>query len=206
MAAKRKTQLEQDRMTDANIERVIALLSPGPEKKPITKKDACQILGMSYNTARLDKVLGEYSDKLAATKKRREEKRGKPATNDEIMFILSEYFKHTSLEKIADGLYRGTQFVKNILEQYGVPERNAAYSYFSPPMLPEQNVLERYEIGSKVYSSRYECVAKVVTEQWSEKHNCWIYRVWLPHWDKFAYQESYELASLKKFEEMGIRL
>ena len=206
MATKRRSQLEQDRMTDANIERAIALLNPAQDKKPITKKEACQILGMSYNTARLDKLLEDYQTKQAATKKRREEKRGKPASAEEIDFIISEYFKHTSLEKIAESLYRGTQFVKSILEQHGVPERNSAYSYFNPPLLPEQSICDKYTVGSKVYSSRYECVALIKAEQWSEKHNCWIYRIWLPRWDKFAYQESYELASLKKFEEMGIRL
>lgn len=206
MASKRKTQLEQERMTDANIERVISLLNPKDDKKAITKKEACQILGMSYNTARLDKLLTEYTDKQAATKKRREEKRGKPVTKEEIDYVISQYFKHVSLENIADALYRGTKFVKNILEQYGVPQRNSAYNYFTPPLLPEQSVMERYTVGENVYSSRYECIAKIVAEQWSDKHKCWIYRVWLPHWEKFAYQESYELASLKKFEEMGIRL
>lgn len=206
MATKRKTQLEQDRMTDANITRVIDLLSPGPDKKAITKKEACQILGMSYNTARLDKLIEDYKTQQATTKKRREEKRGKPATQDEIQYVISEYFRHNSMEKIADNLYRGTQFVKSILEQYGVPQRNLAYDYFNPQLLPEQSVLERYNIGEKVYSSRYECLANVVAEQWCDKRNCWIYRVWLPHWDKFAYQESYELASLRNFEELGIKL
>ena len=68
MATKRKTQLEQDRMTDANITRVIDLLSPGPDKKAITKKEACQILGMSYNTARLDKLIEDYKTQQATTK------------------------------------------------------------------------------------------------------------------------------------------
>lgn len=206
MATKRKSQIEQERLTDANILRVIGLLNPEPGKKSITKKDACQILGISYNTARLDKLLEEYQTKQATTKKRREEKRGKPATPDEITYVISEYFKHNSLEKIADSLYRGTQFVKTILEEYGVPQRNLAYNYFSPQLLPEQSVLDKYNIGEKVYSSRYECVAKVVSEQWCTRRNCWIYRVWLPHWDKFAYQESYELASLRKFKELGINL
>lgn len=206
MANKRKSQLEQERLTDINIERVIALLNPEPGKKSITKKEACQILGISYNTARLDKLLEEYQTKQANTKKRREEKRGKPATQDEVVYVISEYFRHNSMESIADNLYRGTQFVKSILEQYGVPQRNHAYNYFNPQLLPEQSVLEQYNIGERVYSSRYECVAEVVSEQWCTKRNCWIYRVWLPHWDKFAYQESYELASLRKFKEMGISL
>ena len=206
MATKRKSQLEQERMTDANIVRVMELLNPESGKKAITKKEACQILGMSYNTARLDKVLEDYQTKQASTKKRREEKRGKPASQDEIQYVISEYFRHKSMENIADNLYRGSQFVKSILEQYGVPQRNHAYDYFNPQLLPEQSVLERYNLGEKVYSSRYECLAEVVSEQWSDKRNCWIYRIWMPHWEKFAYQESYELASMRKFEEMGIKL
>jgi hypothetical protein len=39
--ARKRTELEQERMTDANIERVISLLEPKEQGvKPITKKDA----------------------------------------------------------------------------------------------------------------------------------------------------------------------
>jgi hypothetical protein len=50
VARKRRTELEEEKMTDSNLSRVIRLLEPEEGKKPITKKDACQMLGMTYNT------------------------------------------------------------------------------------------------------------------------------------------------------------
>ena len=52
--ARKRSALEEEKMTDANILRVISLLEPKEEgKQPITKKAACEILGMAYNTTRL---------------------------------------------------------------------------------------------------------------------------------------------------------
>ena len=85
MAKRKRSELEEELMTDANIARVIRLLEPVEEgAKPITKKDACQILGMSYNTTRLGTIIQQYKDKQARDKKFRAEKRGKPLTNDEL--------------------------------------------------------------------------------------------------------------------------
>ena len=48
---------EGENLTDANIKKVIRLLSA---EKPITKKEACSILNISYNTTRLSKVIEDY--------------------------------------------------------------------------------------------------------------------------------------------------
>lgn len=57
MAIKRVKKQEHEKITDANIKRVIGLLEASP---PITKKEACEILGMSYNTTRLTKIIEEW--------------------------------------------------------------------------------------------------------------------------------------------------
>lgn len=209
MARIRKTSVEQDKMTDQNIRRVIDLLEPkNTDTKPITKKDACQILGMSYNTTRLQQVIENYKAKVLRDQQLREAKRGKPVSQDEINFAISEYLNGESIEKISRELYRSSAMIKGILEKNAVPIRNIKYNYFTPALIPEEATRERFQLDEIVYSSRYDSKAKICHELWSEKHNCWIYRIWLlaEKWQQFAYQESFELASLEHLKKQGIRL
>jgi hypothetical protein len=81
MATRKKSASEEELMTDANISKVIRLLEPQEEGvKPITKKDACQMLGMAYNTTRLGTIIENFKANQARAAKRRAELRGKPAT------------------------------------------------------------------------------------------------------------------------------
>ena len=51
---KRVKKKDYENLTSSNIEKVIALLNPGSDTdKPITKKQACDVLNIAYNTARL---------------------------------------------------------------------------------------------------------------------------------------------------------
>ncbi len=208
MARTRKTQKEQEKMTPQNIERVIELLDPKEENaKAISKKDACQILGMSYNTTRLAQILEDYKAKKLREKKLRSEKRGKPADAAEIQFTIAEYLKGESIDQISKNTYRSPAFVKNILEEHEVPIRNTSYNYFRPNLIPDGATRERFAVGEVVYSAKYDSMCKIDSEQFSEKHG-WVYRVWLlaEKWQQFAYQEAYELASLEHIRKVGIRV
>lgn len=208
MAKVRKTQKEIDKMTPQNIERVISLLEPKlPETKPITKKDACQILGMSYNTTRLQQILDDYKAKKAREKQLRDQKRGKPADPQEIQFIVKEYLNGESIDQISKSCYRSSAFIKDILEKHEVPMRGVSYNYFKPELIPEGACRDRFKIGEVVYSARYDSMCKIDSEQFSEKHG-WVYRVWLlaERWQQYAYQEYYELASLEHVRELGIKI
>jgi hypothetical protein len=209
MAGKRrKSALEEERMTDANIERVIKLLEPKEQdSKPITKKDACQILGMSYNTTRLTQIIDNYKDKKQRVAERRAQLRGKPATESDIQLIISEYLKGESVDKIATTLYRSSQFVKRILENNAVPIRSQSYNYFKPALIPDDAVRERFLVGEIVYSTRYDTKARIDAEHNSEKHG-WVYRIWLlaEKWQQFAYQPAQELASLEHLVKLGIKV
>jgi hypothetical protein len=209
MARIRKTQLEQDKMTDQNIQRVIDLLEPKDSStKPASKKDCCAILGMSYNTTRLQQVIDTYKARLAREKSMRDAKRGKPVQADEVTLSVSEYLKGTSVSQISKELYRTSEFVKNILEQHSVPIRNHSYDYFKPALIPEAAQRDRFQLDEIVYSARYDSKAKIRGESWSDKHNCWVYKIWLmaDRWQQYAYQESFELASLEHIRELGIKL
>lgn len=207
MATKKRSELEESLMTPANIAKVIKLLEP-EEGKPITKKDACQILGMAYNTTRLGTIIEDYKKKIEREKERRNALRGKPATPDEVSYIVSEYLEGATIESISNSTYRGNQFIYNVLETYDVPRRSTSHDYFKPELVPDGARRDRFQVGEVVWSVRYASKAIVEKEQEDKRNLGFIYRVWLLS-DKqlqYAYTEAFELASLKHLEEKGIKL
>ena len=204
--ARKRSELEEELMTEANISRVIKLLEP-QEGKAITKKDACQILGMAYNTTRLATIIEDFKKKQERTAQRKAELRGKPATQDEIVYIISEYLNGETVDAISKNTYRGPAFIKQILENNDVPIRQTSHDYFRPELIPDGATRERFKIGEVVYSARYDSIARIDMEQKSDKYG-FIYRIWLlaEKWKQSAYQEAYELASLEHLRQIGVRV
>lgn len=208
MATKKRSELEEELMTDANISRVIRLLEPQEEGvKPITKKDACQILGMTYNTTRLGTIIENFKANQARSAKRRAELRGKPATKEDTVYIIGEYLAGETVGSISKMTYRSPTFIKKLLEDNNVPIRVPGHSYFDPQLVPEGAVRERFKVGEVVYSARYDSTARIESEQKHPKYG-FIYRVWLlsDKWLQSAWQEAYELASLEHLRELGVRI
>jgi len=208
MATRKRTELEEELMTDANIAKVIKLLEPTEEGvKPITKKDACQILGMAYNTTRLGNIIEQYKTRQARNAARRAELRGKPLSADELQYMISEYLEGESIDAISKATYRSTAMVKSVLEKNGVPIRVPGHSYFNPQLIPETAVRDRFAVGEVVYSSRYDSTARIEAELQDARHG-WVYRIWLlsEKWMQSAYQPAYELASLQHLREIGVRI
>ena len=208
MATRKRPALEEELMTDANISRVIRLLEPTEEgKKPITKKDACAILGMSYNTTRLGTIIEDYKQKQIRTAQRKSQLRGKPATQEEKVYIISEYLNGETVDAISKMTYRSSKFIKDVLEGNSVPIRVPGSSYFNPEMIPDGAVRDRFKVGEVVYSSRYDSIARIDAEQKSEKYG-FVYRIWLlsDRWLQSAYQEASELASLEHLRELGVKI
>lgn len=208
MATRKRPALEEELMTDANISRVIRLLEPTEEgKKPITKKDACAILGMSYNTTRLGTIIEDYKQKQIRTAQRKSQLRGKPATQEEKVYIISEYLNGETVDAISKMTYRSSKFIKDVLEGNSVPIRVPGSSYFDPQLIPDGAVRDRFKIGEVVYSSRYDSIARIDAEQKSDKYG-FVYRIWLmsERWLQSAYQEASELASLEHLRELGVKI
>lgn len=208
MATRKRSASEEELMTDANLSRVIRLLEPAEEgKKPITKKDACQMLGMSYNTTRLGTLIEEYKQKQVRTAQRKSQLRGKPATQEEKVYIISEYLNGETVDAISKMTYRSSRFIKDVLEGNSVPIRVPGSSYFNPEMIPDGAVRDRFKVGEVVYSSRYDSIARIDAEQKSEKYG-FVYRIWLlsDRWLQSAYQEASELASLEHLRELGVKI
>lgn len=208
MATKKRSELETELMTPANISRVIRLLEPQEEGvKPITKKDACQILGMAYNTTRLGTIIDEFKKSQARDAQRRAELRGKPASREDIVYIISEYLAGETVDAISKMTYRSPTFIKNILEKYSVPIRVPGSTYFKPELVPDGAQRDRFKVGEVVYSTKYDSTAIIEVEKFTEKYG-YIYRIFLlsDKWLQSAWQEHYELASLQHLRELGVRI
>ena len=194
----RSRNADYEKLDDASMDKAIACL----ENKG-TKKEACSIINISYNTTRLSNLIDKYLVDKAKNAAKRAEKRGKPANNDEISFTISSYLEGGTVESISKSLYRGATFVNSILERCGVPIRTIPHNYFRPGLVPEAAMRDRFKVGEKVYSMRYDSLAEIMNER-----SIGIYQIYLlsEKWKQFAFQESAELASLDHLREYGVRI
>ena len=197
---------DSENLTRDNLKKVVELLSA---EKPITKKAACELLNISYNTARLDKIIEDFKAKEVFRKEQRAKKRGKPFTPDEYNLIATAYLADgSSLDAIAERLYRSTDSVKDAIQQMALPQRQKSYSYFKPQLIPDDAVQEQFDIGEVVWSTRYESIAEVMDLVQIHESLGYVYRIWLKDekWQQYAYQPAYELASLKHLTKFGVSL
>lgn len=199
---------DDELLDDAHLERVISLLEPTEEGvKAISKKDACQILNIAYNTTRLGTLIERFKDKKTRETKRRAELRGKPLTPEEVSYIIGEYLEGVSVEEISRSTYRSREKITQALAEANVPVRPASYDYFRPELIPDDATRERFKIGEIVWSAQYDSAAKIETEN---THPTWgfIYRVWLlsERWKQYAHVPACEIASLEHLRKLGVRV
>jgi hypothetical protein len=201
MATKKLEKSEN--LDDRHIERVISLLEPKDETKPITKKDACQILNITYNTTRLGRIIEEYKEKKTREAIKRAEKRGTPASEGEVQFTIQAYLEGSTIDSISKSLYRSANFINAIIEKYGVPKRQSAHSYFKPTLIPDECVRESFKVGEIVYSARYDSMAKIYDEYKPGVYRCYLTS---DKWHQYCYQPAEELASLDHLRKIGVNV
>jgi hypothetical protein len=155
---------QHENLSEINVKRVIELLEA---EKPISKKDACQILNITYNTTRLSRIIEEYKESLATQARRRAANRGKPASPGEIQTVIEAHLAGESLSDISKRIFRPTSFVKEVIEKVGVPQKGVGADYTTVGIIPEQCVRESFEKGQIVWHARRHCMA-IVREQ---QHN-----------------------------------
>ena len=171
-----------EKLSDTNIEKVVSLLE---QDNPITKKEACNILNIRYNTTRLAKIIEEWRDTQEFRERRKAQNKGKMATKDEIRMVVQSYLDGDNISNIAQSIYRSSSFVRNIIERLGVPQKLAESDHEGKrrAMLPEQCVSEKFEIGEKVWSPRNNKFAEIIEEfdtpYNEEKYGCPCYRLWV---------------------------
>lgn len=203
-------------LSKANIRKVIAALNASP---PISKKEACELLKISYNTSRLSKIIEEFNITQANTKRLRDKNKGKPVTEGELQYIISEYIAGTPIYKISETIYRSSNFIKALVERIGVPERDTAFSPLVPQVLPEQCLAEDFEVGEIVWSAQYRTKCKIVKrledDKYIAKYGVPCYNIFvLTNGDDimrntggfFSSHLAYDLGKLSHLEAYGIKL
>jgi hypothetical protein len=193
---------EGEDLSPSNVKKVISLLER--EINPISKKEACEILHISYNTTRLSKIIEDYKERVEYSSSRRKQNKFKPLDPYETKQIIESYLAGDSLSKISEEVYRSINVVKNILTMYNLPIRNKSYTYFDPVFLENEDMIsDDYNVGDLVFSSRYNCAA-IVKKVYKETNS---YKIWLfGDYNQWAHQPYYELSDLREAQKLGIRL
>tara|TARA_R110000796_G_scaffold45055_1_gene109375 strand:+ start:263 stop:898 length:636 start_codon:yes stop_codon:yes gene_type:complete len=204
---------DHENLTAVNIEKVLGLLSK--DEKPITKKEACEILNISYNTTRLSKIIVEYQERKQYVAERKATNKGKKAAEFEITEAITNYLQGESISEIAAGLYRSSGFVRAILDRVGVPQRPANIEDRKGPcMIPENCVADTFSAGDKVWSARYHAPAIVDAEvEVQNKYESKGYRVYILENTEndnvggfYAFVLACEMGKLSHLEEYGVNL
>ena len=191
---------------------MIGLLS---QEKAITKKEACEILNISYNTTRLNKIITEFQERKEYIAKRKATNKGKKAQTYEITEAITNYLQGESISEIAAGLYRSSGFVRAILDRVGVPQRPASQEErVQPSIIPENCVADTFNPGEKVWSAKYHAPA-IVDAEITVKNNYESkgYRVYILENTEndtvggyYAFVLACELGKLSHLEEYGVNL
>lgn len=211
---RRVKKKEHENITDANIKKVIVALGGD---KPITKKAACDLLNISYNTSRLQSIIEDYNDRMQYRKTRKAQLRGRPATEAEMRDMIERYLAGETFSEISSATFRSVAFVKSHLERVGVPERIVGEEKYETEYLPDECVSEEFSVGEIAWSAKYHAPCEVITEEkgsYLEKYSSKAYRVWVrepsEHYGKiggfFASQLAYDLGRLEHLQKYGINI
>jgi len=196
---------DSEKLDPSNIRRVINLLE---SDKPITKKEACNILRISYNTTRLGNIITGFKERQATVKRLRAKNYGKPATEQETIRAIEDYLDGEPLYKIAESMYRSPAFIKGIMERNNVPVRTPSHSYFHPKLLPDEILSEDFEPGELVWSAQYNHTAEITVrhdKKTNPEYPCYGIQV-LGDYYKHAYVPWYELGSLRHLQQLGVKI
>jgi len=196
---KRIKKKDHENITDANIKKVIQLLNSSPA---ITKKQACEILNISYNTSRLNNIIESFEEEQQLVKRMKAKKRGRPADNREIGGMVESYLE-------------GASFADTIIEKVGVPQRVTGDDRFHTEYLPDECVGNSFELGEVAWSAKYHasCVIKAKHDKplYYERYGCECYDVYVNEDTEgfvkggfYASAPAYDLGKLNHLEQYGI--
>lgn len=226
---RRLKKKDHENLSEANIQKVINLLN---EKTPISKKEACSILNIAYNTTRLQRIIDDYEDKVSYRTLRKKQNRGRAATSAEVREAVERFLSGDPIAEIASGLFRSPAFVKGIIERVGVPQKtDEGIDY-----LPDECCAENFADGELVWSALYSAPAIVERElsvnyqaenlgftdvNYEKKYGSKCYTIWVlqPHdedaedlWARvktggfYASSLAYDLGKLEHLKEFGVNL
>lgn len=202
-------------LSNANIRKVIAALNASPA---ISKKEACEVLKISYNTSRLSKIIEEFTSRQEDIKRLKDKKKGLPATPDEMKYIITEYISGTPIYKISEMMYRSSNFIKTIVDQVGIPEREANVSALKPQLIPESCIATEFEIDEIAWSAAHRAKCRIIKrladDYYVPKYGVPCYNIYVLEESKESHSEggffsshlAYDLGKLSHLEAYGIKV
>ena len=226
---RRVKKKDYENLSESNIEKVITL-STG--NQPISKKEACGMLNIAYNTTRLQRILDDHQDKKEYRALRKRQNRGRGATDAEICEAVERYLSGDSVAEIAAGLYRSSGFIKSLIERVGVPSTGHESGTVT---LPDSCIAESFSDGEIVWSAVYNKPARVEYElsvdyqaekagfidvNYEKKYGSKCYAIYIieevrentDRWANIeeggfaAYSLAYDLGKLSHLEKYGVDL
>lgn len=206
MAVKRSVKVKEgEKLDDATVSRVIGLLE---SDTPITKKAACEILNIAYNTTRLGTIITEFRDKAERRKKNFEKNRGQPLSDSDIAYIVRGILIGETVSELSEMLFRSPGQINRVVEQLGVPRKVRGESLANTQLLPDECVIKHAEPGDIVWSARYHAAAEVIKNIGVSVNGYDMYRIYVyePTENKrrggfYAAQSIEDLGSLKHLEK-----
>jgi hypothetical protein len=212
-------QKKQERLEEDNLNRVQEALASSTH---ITKKEACEMLNISYNTTRLSRIMEDHSETLRYRATRKSQLKGTKATDLEIKQTIEWYLDERPISDIAKAMYRSSTFVKNIINRVGVPEKRPKTEQRGSGYLPEECVSNTFEPGEKVWYTGKDLPARVIKEfrndtNYEDKYGSKCYQIYVIELTDFespyfgfikeggyyATALAYDLGSLKHLEKYG---
>ena len=195
---------EHENLSSSNISKVIKHLEDGG-----TKKDACIILNISYNTTRLNKIIEEHQEEQKRKQRRRDKNKGTELRPDEYEDIILMRIKGSSASYIADKLCRPLSLVKDTIDYLGIPVAPNKSDKGNTYLMPEQCIANSFEEGELVWSCVYHGIAYIKKEI---NNGYWMYILqsveneskWFPGVETGgfnAFQATHDIASLRHLRE-----
>jgi len=170
-----------------------------------TKKAACEILNIAYNTNRLTTLIETYTKEKENELRLRKSKRGTPVSDAEMIDIIERYFDGESMEEISKRTFRPMPLIKLKLEQHGAMLKSRkTVNPMNPPMIPDECVEEHFALKGHVWVAGYNCLGEIdaIVPDQAET----TYRIYLLDRDKhrYVYYAWYELGSLRHLQALGL--
>ena len=117
------------------------------------------MLNIAYNTARLQRIIDDYQDKVEYRALRKKQNRGRAASDEEIREAVERYLSGDSIAEIASGLFRSAGFVRSLIDKVGVPTSVPEAGRIN--YLPDSCIADSFSPGEIVWSAVYNKPARV---------------------------------------------
>jgi hypothetical protein len=169
MAVKRGVKAKEgENLDDASIARVIGLLEG---EQPITKKAACEILNIAYNTTRLGTIIAGYQEKLDRRKKNFEKNKGIPLTDSDVSYIVRGILMGEAVSELSEMLFRPVSQINKVILDLGLPKKVRGEQLAKCQLLPDECVITEASVGQIVWSARYHAAAEIIKPAGRSKDN-----------------------------------